>query len=133
MTIKKPLRVLIVDDNEMTRGVLRTIVNSDEAYSVIGEASNGTSGLEMALQLRPDMICLDVVMPDYNGLAILEEVKKKLSATVVLMVTVNNDHATVHAAMKLGADGFIIKPFNVGTVLDSIEHAADRLRKLKAK
>ncbi|MGK5034873.1 response regulator transcription factor [Janthinobacterium sp. LB3P118] len=119
--------VFIIDDNETTRAVLRMIIQGD-AYHVIGEANNGMLGLERARRLRPDIVCLDIEMPGSNGLDVLVEIKKKLPNTVVLMVTGSNDRATIVTAIQLGASGFILKPFNSGIVLDTLDKTVALLK-----
>ena len=126
MSGRKKLSVFIIDDNESTRAVLRMIIHG-EVYEVIGDAANGTSGLERTLKLRPDIVCLDVVMPDMDGLDVLVQIKQALPKTMVLMVSASNDAETVKNAITHGASGFIIKPFNTGTVLDTLEKNAAKL------
>ncbi|WP_257572780.1 response regulator [Janthinobacterium sp. UMAB-56] len=121
------LSVFIIDDNETTRAILRMIIQG-ENYHVIGEANNGISGLARARRLRPDIVCLDIEMPDSNGLDILIEIKQTLPNTAVLMVTGNNDRATIVTAIQRGASGFILKPFNSGVVLDTLNKAAAFLK-----
>ncbi len=127
MTTQERLDVFIIDDNEMTRSVLRMIIQSD-AYDVVGDAANGRSGLERVLKLRPDLVCLDIVMPDIDGLDVLEQIKQALPKTIVLMVTASTDRGTVQTAMQRGANGFIVKPFNTGTVLDTMKKITATLR-----
>jgi len=122
-------RVVIIDDNEMIREVLRVMLRSHE-YDVAGEATDGDSGLEVTISERPDIVCLDVTMPTTDGLTVLKEIKQKLPHTVVLMVTGNRDRDTVQAALKDGADGFILKPFNTGTVIDTVRKALTKSRTL---
>ena len=133
MSATRKLDIIVIDDNDMTRAVLRTILHSEPDYNVAGEASNGDSGLEMALKLRPDIICLDIIMPKTDGLEVLARLKKKLPQTMVLMVTLNNGAKTVQTAVKRGASGFIIKPFNAATVLDTMQQVAAKCRALKAQ
>lgn len=128
MHTAKP-RVVIVDDNEMIREVLRVMLRSHD-FDVAGEATDGDAGLELALSVRPEIVCLDVVMPTTNGLDVLKEIKSKLPHTVVLMVTGNRDRDTVTAALQTGADGFILKPFNTGTVIDTVQKAMAKSRSL---
>lgn len=126
--------VLIVDDNATTRALLRGILRSDESieYIVVGEASDGETGIEQALRLRPDIVCLDVVMPKSDGLQVLKQIKELLPQTVVLMVTSSHDPETVKAAVGGGASGYIVKPFNTGTILNMMQQAVDKSRTLKA-
>lgn len=133
MPNEEQLSILVIDDNEMTRAALRAILHSEKTYQVIGEATNGESGLELARKLRPDIICLDIIMPKSDGLDVLEQLKNSLDQSMVLMVTASNDRQTVETAVQRGASGFIIKPFNAGVVLDTMEQAAARLRALKRK
>jgi two-component system chemotaxis response regulator CheY len=79
--------------------------------------------------LRPDIVCLDISMPDADGLDILQAIKSASKETMVLMVTASNDLKTVQTAIERGASGFIIKPFNSGTVLDTLQSTAAKLAK----
>ena len=119
------MNVLIVDDNEMTRTLLRTILSAD-GYVVIGEASSSKSGLEQALRLKPNVICLDILMPDGSGVDLLKEIKKELPKTVVMMVTAQRDVETVKECLANGATGFILKPFNAGIVSKTVKEAVIR-------
>jgi len=119
------VNVLIVDDNEMTRALLRTILKSD-GHIVIGEASSSKSGLDQTLKLRPDVVFLDILMPDGSGVDLLKEIKQALPRTVVLMVTAKRDVETVKECLGSGATGFILKPFNAGIVLKTLKEAVLR-------
>ncbi len=116
------MNVLIVDDNEMTRALLRTILSA-EGYIVLGEASNSKHGLEQALKIRPDIICLDILMPDGSGVDVLKQVMSELPKTIVLMVSGKRDMETVKECLGNGAQGFIVKPFNTAIVLKTIKDA----------
>jgi two-component system chemotaxis response regulator CheY len=120
--VEKKLTAVIVDDTDIIRTVLRLMLRSNN-FDVIGEASDGEHGLELVLRLRPDIVFLDVKMPKVSGLEVLKKVKEKLPKQIALMVTGNNDINTVQEALQSGADGFIIKPFNAGTVIKTIERA----------
>jgi two-component system chemotaxis response regulator CheY len=128
--VKRKLNVLIIDDNETTRAVLRMIIQGDH-FDVVGDAASGNAGLDRMRRLKPDIVCLDVSMPDADGLDILQAIKNESKGTMVLMVTASNDVKTVQTAIARGANGFIIKPFNSGTVLDTLESTAAKLRELK--
>lgn len=124
---KKPVSVLIVDDNDIMRALLRGILRGNE-YDVIGEARNGAIAVEMAERLKPDIICLDVIMPEKNGLEALGEIKVARPETEVVMITGNADPETVQESILNGAAGFIIKPFNAARVLDAMAKVAMRIR-----
>ncbi|HEY0844628.1 MAG TPA: response regulator [Noviherbaspirillum sp.] len=116
--------VLIIDDNDVSRSMLRHILVNHK-YRVVGEAGNGQLGLELARRLKPKLICLDIQMPVANGIDVLKSVKEYLPHTAVLMVTGNNDRESVMESVRHGAAGYIVKPFNPGTLLRTIEQALD--------
>ena len=125
---------MLVDDNFTMRVLLRGILRSEENanYSVVGEASDAESAMEMALRLKPDIVFLDIVMPKGNGLDVLKQLRAQLPQTVVLMVTSSHDSATVMAAIDGGASGFIVKPFNSSTILNEVKQAVEKSRTLRA-
>jgi two-component system chemotaxis response regulator CheY len=122
------LRVFLVDDNEMTRSLLRLMI-ADDVFEVVGEATNAHAGMERVRVLRPDIVCLDVQMPGSDGLEMLQQIKAILPHVVVLMITASNDKATVRTAIELGAAGYVVKPFNPGTVRATLERIAAPLLK----
>ena len=124
---KKRISIVIVDDNDMMRSILRSMLRGD-AFEVIGEARNGLLAVEMAGRLKPDIVCLDVIMPEKNGLDALCEIKVARPETQVVMITSNADPETVQESIQNGASGFIIKPFNAARVLDTLEKVALRIR-----
>lgn len=124
-------KVVLVDDNELTRAALRLMISGDE-FEIVAEAANGRSAVETALRLRPDIVCLDVIMPDMSGLDVLHSIKDALPNTAVLMVTASNDLDTIKRALAGGACGYIVKPFTLGTVHDSLMKAAALVRKVPA-
>lgn len=122
------MTVILVDDNELTRAALRLMIDRD-LYEIVGEAASGRSAIDIILRLKPDIVCLDIQMPDINGLEVLQSVKDAHPSTAVLMVTASNDVGTIKRAISDGAAGFILKPFTQGTVQDSLRKAAALRRK----
>jgi two-component system, chemotaxis family, chemotaxis protein CheY len=116
-------KILLIDDNDVSRAMLRFILSSEPGYEVVGEAASGMQGLEMAGSLQPQLVCLDVMMPDMNGLDVLKQIKEQWPRTVVLMVTGSNDSATIQGAVQGGAGGYIVKPFNPAVLLGTVERA----------
>lgn len=123
---KKRASVLIVDDNDIMRAVLRSILRTHE-YEVVGEARNGVAAVEMATRLNPEIVCLDVMMPEKNGLEALLEIKAARPHMGIVIITGNADPDTVQEAIMNGAGGFIVKPFNAAKVLDTLEKVAAKL------
>lgn len=127
----KRTTIVIVDDNDMMRSILRGILRGDQ-YEVIGEARNGNIAVDMAERLKPDIICLDVMMPEKDGLEALVEIKAARPQTEIVMITGNADPDTVQESIMNGACGFIIKPFNAARVLDALAKVTARLRQKAA-
>lgn len=124
--VKRRTTILIVDDNDVMRTILRGMLRGDD-YEIIGEARNGAIAVELASRLKPDIVCLDVIMPEKDGLAALCEIKTARPETEVVMITSNANPETVQESILNGASGFIIKPFNTARVLDTLEKIARRL------
>ena len=121
------ISVVIVDDNDMMRTVLRGILRGEE-YDVVGEARNGAQAVEVVERMKPDIVCMDVLMPEKNGLEAMAEIKMSRPKTEFVMITGSADPETVQDAIMNGASGFIVKPFNAARVLDALKKSATRLR-----
>ncbi len=128
MLDRQDIGIFIVDDNDISRSMLKHILHS-EAFNVIGEASSGIAAMDWLEKTIPEVVCLDVMMPDISGLEILEHIKKISPDTVVLMVTGSNNKETVVKAIKAGANGFIVKPFNPATLLQSMHYSVNKSHK----
>lgn len=124
---KTRVSVVIVDDNDMMRTILRSILRGEE-YDVVGEARNGALAVEIVERMKPDIVCMDVLMPEKNGLEAMAEIKQTLPDTEFIMITGSADPETVQDAIMNGAGGFIVKPFNAARVLDALKKAASRAR-----
>lgn len=128
---KRRISIVIADDNDMMRSILRGMLRGEE-YDVIGEARNGVAAVEMVGRLKPDIVCMDVMMPEKNGIEALCEIKAALPGVEVIMVTSNSDPETVQESIQNGACGFIIKPFNAARVLDTLAKVGSRILQKKA-
>ncbi|MBK8524335.1 MAG: response regulator [Betaproteobacteria bacterium] len=115
-------KVLIVDDNDLMRTLLRGMLRGEE-YHVIGEARNGLQAVEAVQKLVPDIVCLDVMMPEMDGLEALQAMKQAKPDLVVVMITGNPSVENVQESIQGGAAGFIVKPFNTAKVLDTLKKA----------
>jgi two-component system, OmpR family, KDP operon response regulator KdpE len=115
--------ILVVDDEPQIRRVLRSTLAS-ESYDVV-EARNGQEGIEIAVRERPDLILLDVNMPDMSGLEACSKIRLSLS-TPIIMVTVRNSEQDKVLALDAGADDYVVKPFAMGELLARIRAALRR-------
>lgn len=123
MADPRTLKVLVVDDNELTRSLQRLILRGG-MYDVVGEAATARAALEMAKNLHPNIILLDNNMPGGKGIDIVPELRRALPKAVILMVTTQSEQDMIDAAIKRGASGFVIKPFNTQSLLDTIANAS---------
>jgi two-component system, chemotaxis family, chemotaxis protein CheY len=114
--------IVIADDDGATRTLLRLILKNAD-YNVVAEALDGESALALCAQHKPDLICLDVMMPKLTGIAALKAIKAKFPDMAVLMVTSDAAMETVKTALQSGAAGYVVKPFKEGKVLDAVAHA----------
>ena len=130
---KKRTTVLVVDDNDLMRTLLRGILRAEE-FDVAGEARNGAVAVDMCERLKPDIVCLDVMMPEMDGLEALHAIKAAQPEVSVVMITANASPENVQEALQNGAAGFIVKPFNAARVLDTLNKvAAGRLAQAPAR
>ena len=111
--------VLIVDDAKFMREILKGIIVKG-GFEVAGEASNGKQAIELYQKLKPDLVTMDIIMPVMDGLTALGEIKKIDTNSRVFMITALDQEALQEEARKLGAAGFISKPFRQGDVLRAL-------------
>src|SRR6202007_563158 len=108
-TSKQQIRVLMADDHAIFREGLRKLLDSDEDIAIVGEALNGGDWIKMLAKPKPDILLLDLRMPDKDGLAVLEEVNFDQLPTRVVVLTAAEDDRDVVRAMRLGARGVVLK------------------------
>jgi len=104
-----PIRVLLVDDHPIVRAGLRIIAEVDSAIMVVGEAANAAEALRSVRALQPDVVLLDVRLPDRSGLDVCRDLKAQPGAPRVLFLTSFADNPLVLAAMQAGGDGYLLK------------------------
>lgn len=104
-----PVRVLLVDDHALFRLGLRSLLQSETELAIVGEAANGSEGIELARQLQPDVVLLDLNMPDLSGAQCLGELRAVSPHSAVLMLTVSEEAQDLAAAMQAGACGYLVK------------------------
>ena len=110
-------RVLVVDDAKFMRTMLKNILVSN-GYDVIGEADNGKAGFEQYKALHPDVVTMDITMPDYSGVEGLKMIMESDPDAKVIMCSAMGQQAMMIDAMKAGAKDFIIKPFQKEHVIE---------------
>ena len=127
MSKNEKKRVLIVDDAQFTRNMLKNIISKIEQIEVIGEASNGVEAISLYKKLNPDLVTMDLVMPEKGGIEATEEILKINSKALIVVVSALGQEALVLEAAKKGAKDFIQKPFKT----EQIVEVMDRILKNK--
>ncbi|MDL2258488.1 response regulator [Eubacteriales bacterium OttesenSCG-928-K08] len=112
-------RILIVDDAAFMRVSIRNIVVK-HGFEVAGEAANGSVAVQKFAELKPDIVTMDITMPEMNGLDALKEIRKQFPAANVVMVSALGQEAMVRDAVLAGAKGFVVKPFKEETIMAAI-------------
>ena len=106
---EKQVRVLIVDDDDLMRAGLRSVLSSDEGLRVVGEAEDGRSAVERTLELSPDVVLMDVRMPDLDGIAATRELLGVAPDSRVVILTTFEQDDYIFGALSAGASGFLLK------------------------
>ena len=117
---KKPIRILMADDHAIFRDGLRKLLDAEDDISIVGEASTGTQCIQLLGKLRPDILLLDLRMPDKDGLAVLEEVNFDSLPTRVIVLTATEDDREVVRAVRMGARGIVLKDSATDLLIKSI-------------
>lgn len=112
--------ILIVDDSRTSRKMLRNLLE-ENGHVVVGEAKDGQEGVDLAKELNPDVITLDITMPVLDGIGALELIKQDNPNAKVIMVTAAGQKDKIVKAVKLGANEFVSKPYEPKLFLDTIE------------
>ncbi|HYY75834.1 MAG TPA: response regulator transcription factor [Gaiellaceae bacterium] len=103
------VRVLVVDDDDLMRAGLRSVLSSDEALRVVGEAGDGRAAVDRTLELRPDVVLMDVRMPDLDGIAATREVLGVSPDVRIVILTTFEQDDYIFGALSAGASGFLLK------------------------
>src|ERR1700704_2465881 len=102
-------RIIIADDHELARLGLRTMLEPEPDLEVIGEAATGREAVALSSQLQPDLVLMDIRMPDLDGLMATRAIKEELPRTSILVVTLSEDPDYLLEALRVGAAGFVLK------------------------
>jgi len=103
------MRILLADDHEVVRRGLRALLQAQPSWEVCGEAANGREAVEKAQALRPDVVVLDITMPELNGLEAARRILRAAPRTQVLILTMHDSDEVVHEVLEAGARGYVLK------------------------
>ncbi len=122
--MNEPIRVLIADDHLIVREGLRLILESEDDFDLIGEASDGAQAVELAAELRPDVILMDLRMPRMDGLTAIEILQRQQPQIAIVILTTFNEDDLMRKGLGLGARGYLLKDTERSTLFNTIRAAA---------
>ncbi len=121
---EKSIRILLIDDHAMVRQGLSLALNLQSDFTVVGEAGSGTEGVSLAQSLQPDVILLDLNMPDMDGIAVMEQVRRLSPHSQILILSGIHADARVFATIEAGVDGYIVKDASTTELTQAIRSVA---------
>ena len=124
----RPVRILIADDHDIVRQGLRGVLERESGWVVCGEATTGRQTVTMATELAPDVIVLDVSMPDMNGLEAARQIRQSASPAAILFVTMYDSKDFERDAIDVGASGFLSKTDSARLLVDAVQAVLARRR-----
>jgi len=114
------LRIFLADDHTVMREGLRSLVNAQADMSVVGEADNGRAALLKARELKPDVVVMDVSMPELNGIQVTERLKRTCQKIKVLVLTAHDDSGYLRQLLEVGASGYVLKKVAAEELINAI-------------
>lgn len=114
-------KVVIVDDSLFMRQTIKNALNNSGKYTVIGEASTGDQGIEMSLDLQPDLITMDNILPDMLGIDIIKELRKEDVGAKIIMVSAVGQDNIIQESKASGANDYLVKPFTNEILIERID------------
>src|SRR4030042_1262244 len=120
----KAIRVLIADDHAVVRAGLVKILGGEPDITIVGEAEDGLEAIGKALELKPDVILMDIFMPRCSGLEATVAIRQKLNDTRLLILTVSDREEDLLQALRFGAQGYILKSASITELADAVRKVA---------
>ena len=115
------IRILLVDDHNVMRRGLRLLLESQPEFSVVGEASDGRQAVERAVATRPDVVVLDLAMPNLSGIEAAQRIVAQLPQVAIVVLSMHSDEGYVLRALKAGAKGYLLKDSAEGDLIGAIK------------
>jgi DNA-binding NarL/FixJ family response regulator len=119
------MRVVLADDHEVVRKGIRAIVNGHPPWTVCGEAENGQQAIDLVLELKPDLVVLDLSMPVMNGLQATARIRQLAPSTKILVLSMHDSSQVEHGALAAGADAFLTKGASTDTFIRTVTTLLD--------
>ncbi|WP_327003472.1 response regulator [Dactylosporangium sp. NBC_01737] len=124
------IRVVVVDDDFMVARIHHSFVEQVPGFTVVGTAHTGSAALDAVERLHPDLVLLDIYLPDISGLEVLRRLRQRASTVDVLAITAAQDADTIRVALRGGVVHYVIKPFSFDTLRERLERYAEAVQRL---
>jgi len=118
------IKILLADDHRIVRQGIRVLLEAESDFNILAEAKDGLEAISMVECLHPDILLLDLIMPEMNGLEVTKEVKKRFPKTKVVILTMHANEAYVLEALQAGAQGYVIKDSSSEELMRAIREVA---------
>lgn len=119
--VLKCVRVLVADDHLVYRIGIRTLISTEPGFEVVGEASNGIEAVELYRRLRPDVLLLDLRMPQQSGIEVVKAIRKEFASARILIVTSYQTEEEIFQVLQAGAQGYILKDLGRDVLIEAIQ------------
>jgi DNA-binding NarL/FixJ family response regulator len=117
----KPIRILLADDHTVVRKGLRLLLENEADFQVVADAANGREAVSLAEQLEPDVVVMDIAMPELNGIEAARQISAKLPRTAIVFLSMHSDESYVLRALKAGARGYLLKDSAEQDLIHSVQ------------
>ncbi len=124
MEIDKTITILLADDHPVVRQGLRSLLEAQPSFSVVGEADNGIEAVDKAERLKPDVLVVDVMMPGLNGLEVVKRVRERAPQTRVVVLSMHSNEPYVLEALRNGASAYVLKSTPTASLVEAVRAAA---------
>jgi two-component system response regulator DegU len=122
---KAKITLLLADDHTLFRQGLRRIFELEDDIEIVGESSDGESAVQMATQLRPNVVLMDINMPRKSGVEATREIKERASEVKVLILSIHDDEAYIFETIRVGANGYLLKDVESNTLVEAVRQVAN--------
>jgi DNA-binding NarL/FixJ family response regulator len=118
-------KIVIADDHPLFRGGLRQVIEAERSFTIVGEASDGENALRLIQEQKPDVVILDINMPELNGFGVINEIRRKNLRCDIIVLTMHNEEAMFAKAMSIGVRGYVLKDGAAADIVNCL-HAVQR-------
>lgn len=121
----KEITILLIDDHKIFREGVKRVIEMEDHFKVVGEGSDGIDALRLVEECQPDVILLDINMPNMNGVEATEEILRRSPSSKIIILSIHDEEAYVYKTLQCGAYGYLLKEMDVDALLEAIKVVAD--------